>query len=63
MSNIVEEMLYSKPIPSNEKCLPSPKDLKGYILVKVCTPGALGENKFVELWRNGCTEHCKVQNF
>jgi len=28
-------MLYTKPIPNNEKFLPSPADLQGFIIVKV----------------------------
>jgi len=29
------DMLYTKPIPSNETFLPSPTDLQGFVIVKV----------------------------
>ncbi len=33
------DKLYTKPIPETEKRLPSPTDLKGYIIVKVIGKG------------------------
>lgn len=38
---VVSGKLYQKPIPEDETQLPSPEDLKGYIIVKVRQP--LGE--------------------